>query len=744
MHLFSSFVQNILYGSYSNFSNRKIEAYKIFTLNLLMVTIFILVLPLTFIRFSQGNIIQGAADTVLLIVIFITYFLLRKNIVPFRYAARFLLFFAFITSLSLLFFAQYDITRFIWLYTSTFLLFFLLDYKEGSKWALGIYLIILASYIVDETLLKMSPMQFFVFSFTYLLLVLLLLRYDNIMQESQKKLLELNSNLEHKVIATNKELLAQKMIFETIFEKSYDGVLLIENGHFISCNEAAVKMLEYPNKSALLNVHPSKLSPLHQSDGESSEVKANKLMNLCLEHGSYRFEWIHTKSNGDNIWCDITLTHIPVNKRNLIHTVWRDISHQKDIEKEIQTAHEDLEQKVIDRTKELEHANKAKAEFLANMSHEIRTPLNAIMGFLEILTKDEKDEKRIEKFSIINNSAMSLLTIINDILDFSKIESGKLDIEQDLFDVKEIFSQTHSLFYEKAKEKNINLSLSIDPDIQDEFIGDSTRIKQVLSNLISNAIKFTPEHGSVSIQAWCEDNVLHGSISDSGIGIAEDSIHKILEPFSQEDSSTTRYFGGTGLGLSITSNLLKLMGGHLRIQSVKDYGSEFSFIIPKPDVDIKKMKKKDTRTIIHDSTNKKFLAHVLIVEDNKTNMMLMQVLLDEVGITYDTAEDGTDAIDRVKENPPYDLILMDENMPKMNGMIAAKEIRTIEKELYNGRVPIIAVTANAIKGDRERFINAGMDDYITKPINSIQFSAMLSQFLTSAPEISTFKHSEVL
>jgi len=396
----------------------------------------------------------------------------------------------------------------------------------------------------------------------------------------------------------------------------------------------------------------------------------------------------------------------------------------QNLQKNIDNKTLQLQEKII----ELEKATRIKSDFLANMSHEIRTPLNAIMGFIDIIKENEHNKENNEYLNIVKSSSDSLLSIVNDILDFSKIESGNMILENIEFNLKQLVKDIGLLFYEKAKEKNIALKIHFDKDLPSLIIGDSARFKQIAINLISNAIKFTPEKGIVRMNViYKKDlNILIFEVEDSGIGISPQNIYKIFKPFSQEDTSTTRKFGGTGLGLSICSNLVQLMGGELKVTSKLDVGSKFYFSIPidvnkstiKP-IKIKKLKKED-----FNFSYKK----ILLVEDNKANQMFMKVILKNINLEFDIASDGLEAIEYFI-NFKYDAILMDENMPNMNGIQATKRILEIEKEQDLPHTPIIALTANALKGDREKFINAGMDEYLTKPLNKKKLVEILSKVL---------------
>jgi len=368
------------------------------------------------------------------------------------------------------------------------------------------------------------------------------------------------------------------------------------------------------------------------------------------------------------------------------------------------------------------HSVKAKSEFLANMSHEIRTPLNAILGFIDLLKEENIGKKSITYINIIDNSSKGLLKIIEDILDFSKIESGKLEIDKIDFNTKEEFEIITHLFLAKCSENNITLTLNLDENLPKSINTDPLRIKQVISNLLSNAIKFTSEHKKIVVTINYTNSYLNVSVKDEGKGIAKDKLLHIFESFSQEDSSTTREYGGTGLGLTISSELVKLLGGELKVKSELDVGSEFYFSIP---VTIAK-DVESTKEFNEDITFKG--EKILLVEDNKANQMFMGIILNELELEVEIANDGIESVEMFKQNS-YDLILMDENMPNMDGIEATQQILNIESQNKLSHTPIIALTANALKGDREKFLNAGMDEYLTKPIDKRQIAKALREFL---------------
>ena len=460
------------------------------------------------------------------------------------------------------------------------------------------------------------------------------------------------------------------------------------------------------------------------------DMKAHffKEMWETIESGkSWRGNVKNLKKDGNNYWIDIIVEPI-YNSNNEIESY---LGISIDITDKVKLNNLTLSQEEIikgavsnieEQKNKLKNALKTKSEFLANMSHEIRTPLNAIIGFINILKEENENEKSQEYLNIIDSSSKSLVQIIEDILDFSKIESGKLDIEKIDFETIKEFEIVTYLFKAKASEKNISLSLNLDENLPKIVNSDPLRIKQVISNLLSNAIKFTKETKRIEVYIKYASGFLHVNVVDQGKGISDDKLEHIFESFSQEDSSTTREFGGTGLGLSISSELVKLLGGELKVKSQLGVGSEFYFSIP---VAIGK----NIIQIDSNKTDSSFENKIaLLVEDNKANQMFMKVVLNKLNLNFDIANDGLEAIEAFKSKK-YDVILMDENMPNMNGIEATKYIREIEQTKNLLHTPIIALTANALKGDREKFLSKGMDEYMTKPVDKNILANLLSLFL---------------
>ena len=382
-----------------------------------------------------------------------------------------------------------------------------------------------------------------------------------------------------------------------------------------------------------------------------------------------------------------------------------------------------------------EKAEKAKSEFLANMSHEIRTPLNGIFGFLQLLETTELDKLQKEYVDIAQGSMQTLLGVINNILDFSKIENGKIEADLIELNVYQLFKTLHESFFPLARSKKITYTLKIDKDIEETLEIDEQHIRQILQNFINNALKFTPENGSVTIyvdliSTQKDRQRIRITVKDTGIGIPENKLDTIMQPFSQVDSSTTRKFGGTGLGLSISKSLIELMGGELQISSEESGGSAFSFEIDalkccsSPQHLQNEEVIEDTLVKAVPDSNEQNVFNILVAEDYEVNRMFIGMLLNGYSdLTYDFAINGEEALSLLDTNA-YDLILMDINMPVMNGCDATRIIR---QELKLD-IPIIALTANALDGDRKRFLETGMNDYLAKPLDISDMDRIMNTY----------------
>lgn len=371
-------------------------------------------------------------------------------------------------------------------------------------------------------------------------------------------------------------------------------------------------------------------------------------------------------------------------------------------------------------------AAQTKENFLANMSHEIRTPLSGILGFTNLLQKRPLDETSAEFVSSIQRSGENLMAIINDILDLSKIEAGMMRITPGIFSINGLVNSVETFFKERAREKGLALSSTIDPSIPDTLVGDATRLTQILVNLIGNAIKFTHQ-GNIAVEIYSKQQtekeaVLGFKISDTGIGIDKEKLTEIFERFNQGEDSTTRNYGGTGLGLSIVKSLILLQNGNIEVSSEQGKGTTFHFYIPYgiaeeqltvlPAADPHYFKDKSNTPL-----------KVLVVDDNVINQSLMKHLLSQWNIDFHMASNGLEAVNYLKSRA-CDLVLMDIQMPQMDGYAATQKIR----EELRLEIPVIAMTAHALAGERERCLSRGMNEYISKPVNEEELFTLISKF----------------
>jgi PAS domain S-box-containing protein len=419
------------------------------------------------------------------------------------------------------------------------------------------------------------------------------------------------------------------------------------------------------------------------------------------------------RKDGSTYWEKAIISPIRGDKGKIINYV----AVKEDITREL------AYQRELEEAKELaEEANRLKSEFLANMSHEIRTPLNVILGFTALLIEENRDTETGEQLSLIQESGRNLLALINDILDFSKIEANKLALERASFNPAGMIGDLKKMFTLEAAKKELRFFIKTEEGIPEEIEGDQFRIRQILINLLGNAFKFT-EKGSVSLSCSYDRETAHliCSVEDTGIGIPKESREQIFHPFEQIDGSAKRKFSGTGLGLSITRRLVHLMGGSLALQSEAGTGSTFTIRLPAASVAGKYAKIKESLSedripqncTAESGEDMERVLHILVAEDNNLNQELMKLLIGRLGHTCGIAENGKVALDMLKKNC-FDLLLLDMQMPVMDGMETIVEIR---KDPDIAHIPVIALTASAMKGDAERFLEAGCNDYLAKPID---------------------------
>lgn len=515
-----------------------------------------------------------------------------------------------------------------------------------------------------------------------------------------------------------------------IVEQSEEVMLTIDlQGNITNWNLGAEKLYGYPQKDILGKPITFFLPPDHSPQ---------ELTQFFIHHSedlhTRRYEVQMLNSYGKIL--DIAMTASPLLNSKGEHVgeicVGRDVTERKKFVKDILQAKEMAE-----------HAMQAKANFLAMMSHEIRTPMNAILGMTRLTLGTSLNEEQQDYLECVQSSADSLLIILNDILDLSKIEAGKLKLEITPIHLKGLIHDVTRLFSSAAIAKNIQLTNYLSPDVPSYILGDPVRLRQILSNLLNNALKFTSK-GYVDIKvSLCQVSKkkyigLQFSISDTGIGIPEDKLELIFAPFSQADSSTTRHFGGTGLGLTISSRLIELMNGKIWVESQLGKGSTFHFTVVLEALDQeslislenqeKNTKENEKKYQIQPNINKDKIYYILLVEDNVLNQKVATILLKKMGYEVEIANDGLEAINLLKSKD-YDIVFMDMQMPNLDGLEATQRIRATGSDVKNPHVPIIAMTANALQGDRERCLAVGMNDYISKPIHIDDLQRVLKKIL---------------
>lgn len=485
----------------------------------------------------------------------------------------------------------------------------------------------------------------------------------------------------------------------------------VDSGRVVACNHAAARMLR-GTREQIIGMDAARISPRHQPDGQQSTEVASRLFQKILDDGYHRFEWTLLRSDGDEFWAEITAAVGTFDKRKVLYVSWREIGE------------------IITARREAESANATKSQFLSVVSHELRTPLNAIMGLFQLL-QNAGSQERVRTLAAKGlNSSLHLLSIVNDILDLSAIEAGKISIASTPFDFDMLLEE--AFFASSGRRKS---TVAFDVDIDDRLrarilIGDALRLKQVLINLLDNAMKFT-ERGNVTLSVRCvggtaQRPITEFSVTDSGIGMSQDQLSKLFKPFSQVDMSTTRRYSGTGLGLIISKRLVELMGGEpIAVKSEEGIGSQFTFRLPLGIVETKSLYSK-AHVRHSDSRNpRRLIGHrILLADDDEGTRYMMRQLLEVEGAIVEEATEGVTATKMALDsNPPFDVVLMDILMPKRDGIASALELRA---QGYAG--PVIAFTANANAQDRETCLAAGMDDVVTKPVLMDQLVETLQRF----------------
>lgn len=509
----------------------------------------------------------------------------------------------------------------------------------------------------------------------------------------------------------------QEARLRTIFNTASEGIITIDSaGSIEACNEATLKLFQC-EESELIGTQLSALVDRVGESDDSDENHHSRILDIDSLIGTKQVLMAY-RPCGTKFYVQFSAAEVRFNDHRVITGILTDITERKAVEKELQKARVAAES-----------ATAAKSQFLANMSHEIRTPMSAIIGYSDLLLDPAQTaEERVDCVSTIRRNADHLLTLINDILDLSKIEADRMTVEKIECSPCQLVSDVASLMRVRATENNIDFHVNYDSAVPASITSDPVRIRQVLINLVGNAIKFTQE-GAVKVHIWSEEldgdhPTINFRVIDSGIGMTEEQKLRLFRPFTQADYSTTRKFGGTGLGLTISKTLVNLMGGEISVSSVPGLGSCFEFSLPTGSLENVSIIENPSETsldlqsdaMVEVYESKSLVAKVLLAEDGADNRRLISFHLSKAGCEVTTAENGKIAFEKAtsadRNGQPFDIIFMDMQMPVMDGYQSASKLREAG---YQG--PICALTAHAMTGDREKCINAGCDDYLTKPID---------------------------
>ncbi len=548
------------------------------------------------------------------------------------------------------------------------------------------------------------------------------------LETARCRFLELNETLEQRIDERTAGLKRSEQQFRDLVEQYPSGVYVQVDGHIVFANSQAARQVGAKSAEALAG-----LLSMHLFDPRDHERIRARHAKAAIQSDPASFEvYCGRRLNGDPYDLEAASTEIVWEGAPALLVVIRDVTERLAMERSLADARDRAEQ-----------SERAKSQFLANMSHEIRTPMNGVLGMVDLLTDTELNPTQQRYLSVIRGSGKTLMTVINDILDLSKIEAGKLTLESEPLDVRGVVNDVIELFSEIASAKSVMLSTALAEGLPRAVCGDVSRLRQILGNLVSNAIKFTASGGSVELRASSspreDGNVrLVFEIEDSGIGIEPDRLDRLFEAFEQADGSTSRRYGGTGLGLAIVSEIVEMMGGRVAARSELGQGSVFTISITVPVASETTTAASNAEAPSDAVAQTRFDAKILVAEDNLVNQEVTRAVLEGLGCDVTIENDGSRTFDAWKREM-FDLILMDCQMPEMDGFDAAALIRNAEKRSNaSRRTPIVALTAHVLEEDRDRCREAGMDDYLSKPFDKSSLVTVLKRWLgernTNDPE----------
>jgi len=537
----------------------------------------------------------------------------------------------------------------------------------------------------------------------------------------------------------------EKSIAEERFRLIYDNMpmpvtMVDRNYNLLHCNEEAVRMFEMKNSQEFISTIKGR-APKYQPDGSVTQTARIERYEQAFREGILRFEWVAGLPGGRLLPLDMTF--IRVEFQNAPHLLafmrdLRDLNKLKEAQEDMRKAailKDNMTRDLEDALREAQVASLAKSSFLSNMSHEIRTPMNAITGMVSIAKKSDDAQKKDYCLGKIEGAASYLLGIINQILDMSKIEADKFELHFHSFDIRKMVKDVTNVLGAQIEEKDLRLSIDIDEAIPRFIVGDELRLSQVLTNLLVNAVKFTPESGAVSLNARLlpAGGILRIEVTDTGIGISPEHQSRLFGAFEQAEAG--RKFGGTGLGLAISKRIVEMMGGTISAESEAGKGSKFIFTLPFEAGNADGETRSVASGLFRDLPPGCFTGRtVLLAEDVDINREIVVTLLEPTGLTVDCAENGEQAVRMFADAPDrYDMIFMDLQMPRLDGIAATRRIR----ELGTARaklIPIVAMTANAFREDIDECLSNGMNDHLGKPLDFDLVLEKLRRYLRAERE----------